>query len=348
MQRKNLSYLAMGALSGIVVLGLTTASAVQPGFTEDRSAALAEQIDPAKPRNVILLIGDGTDDSMITAARNYALGANGRFALDELPFTGAMTTHGLKVGAGPDYPIAYVSDSAPTASGWSTGKKTVDGRLSQGPSTAPEVPGEDYETVLEKYEDAGKLTGNITTSEITDATPAAAASHINARACQGPADMATCVEAKKSNGGKGSIAEQLVDSGVDVLMGGGKQRYDQPTDAGNGETVLSYAQDEKDYRLVEDENALDAVTSLDDGPVLGLFTAGNMTPMNQPLAAAPRRRRRPGHRVPARGPREPARPVGDDGEGDHAARQPRRLLPAGRERHGRQAGARIRHLRCHR
>ena len=287
MQRKNLSYLAMGALSGIVVLGLTTASAVQPGFTEDRSAALAEQIDPAKPRNVILLIGDGTDDSMITAARNYALGANGRFALDELPFTGAMTTHGLKVGAGPDYPIAYVSDSAPTASGWSTGKKTVDGRLSQGPSTAPEVPGEDYETVLEKYEDAGKLTGNITTSEITDATPAAAASHINARACQGPADMAACVEAKKSNGGKGSIAEQLVDSGVDVLMGGGKQRYDQPTDAGNGETVLSYAQDEKDYRLVEDENALDAVTSLDDGPVLGLFTAGNMTPMNQPLTAAP-------------------------------------------------------------
>ncbi len=287
MQRKNLSYLAMGALSGIVVLGLTTASAVQPGFTEDRSAALAEQIDPAKPRNVILLIGDGTDDSMITAARNYALGANGRFALDELPFTGAMTTHGLKVGAGPDYPIAYVSDSAPTASGWSTGKKTVDGRLSQGPSTAPEVPGEDYETVLEKYEDAGKLTGNITTSEITDATPAAAASHINARACQGPADMAVCVEAKKSNGGKGSIAEQLVDSGVDVLMGGGKQRYDQPTDAGNGETVLSYAQDEKDYRLVEDENALDAVTSLDDGPVLGLFTAGNMTPMNQPLTAIP-------------------------------------------------------------
>lgn len=70
MQRKNLSYLAMGALSGIVVLGLTTANAVQPGFTEDRSAALAEQIDPAKPQSVILLIGDGTDDSMITAARN--------------------------------------------------------------------------------------------------------------------------------------------------------------------------------------------------------------------------------------------------------------------------------------
>ena len=151
-----------------------------------------------------------------------------------------MTTHGLKVGPGPDYPIAYVSDSAPTASGWSTGKKTVDGRLSQGPSTAANVPGEDYETVLEKYKAQGKLIGNITTSEITDATPAAAASHINARACQGPADMADCTTAKKSNGGKGSIAEQLVDNKIDVLMGGGKNRYDQATDA--GPTVLSYAQ----------------------------------------------------------------------------------------------------------
>ena len=81
-----------------------------PGFTTDRSAKLASAIDPSKPRNVILLIGDGTDDSMITAARNYQLGADGRFALDDLPFTGAMTTHGLKVGPGPDYPIAYVSD----------------------------------------------------------------------------------------------------------------------------------------------------------------------------------------------------------------------------------------------
>jgi alkaline phosphatase len=279
--------LAMGALSGVVALGVAAATAVDTGFTNDRSAELAAQIDPAKPRNVILLIGDGMDDSMITAARNYSVGAGGRLALDDLPFTGAMTTYGLKVGAGPDYPIAYVSDSAPTASGWSTGKKTVDGRLSQGPSAAADVPGEDYETVLEQYADAGKLTGDITTSEVTDATPAAAASHINARACMGPADMAACTPAKKANGGKGSIAEQLVDNEVDVLMGGAKARFDQPTDAGGGETVLSYAQEEKGYRLVEDKAALAAVDSLDDGPVLGLFAPVNMTPMNQPLVATP-------------------------------------------------------------
>lgn len=89
------------------------------------------------------------NDSMITAARNYDLGANGRFAgLDNLPFTGAMTTHGLKAGTAPDYPIAYVSDSAPTTSGWSTGKKTIDSRISQGPSEALNIAGEDYKTAL--------------------------------------------------------------------------------------------------------------------------------------------------------------------------------------------------------
>ena len=277
----SLAFTASVSASGPVDLP----SRADEGFTNDRSAQLAAAINPAKPRNVILIIGDGMDDSMITAARNYELGAGGRFAgLDNLPFTGAMTTYGLKVGPGPDYPVAYVSDSAPTASGWSTGKKTVDSRLSQGPSTALEVPGTDYETVLEKYHDAGKLTGNITTAEITDATPAAAASHINNRACQGPTDMATCLPAKKANGGKGSIAEQLVDNEIDVLMGGGKQRYLQATDA--GPTALAYA-GTKGYDLVEDKTALAAVTNLSSGPVLGLFSAGNMTPMNKPLVATP-------------------------------------------------------------
>ena len=287
--------LAIAGLTGLLALGVTAATAgpaapqrADIGFTQDRSAEIAAQIDPAKPRNVILIIGDGMDDSMITAARNYAEGAGGRFeGLDSLPFTGAMTTYGLKVGAGPDYPVAYVSDSAPTASGWSTGKKTVDGRLSQGPSSAANIPGENYETVLEQYQEDGRLVGNVSTAEITDATPAAAASHISQRGCQGPTDMTPCAVEKKSAApaGLGSVAEQLVDHEIDVLLGGGKQRFVQATDA--GPTVLDDAEDTHGYRLVEDAAALDGVTSLDDGPVLGLFADGNMTPRYEPLVATP-------------------------------------------------------------
>ena len=187
------------------------------------------------------------DDSIITAARNYSLGAAGRFALDELPFTGAMTTYGLEPGPGPDYAIDYVSDSAATASAWSTGQKTVGNRVSQGPSSAADVPGDDHETVLEKFRAAGRLTGNVSTAEITDATPAAAASHINARDCQGPSDMAACPTARKSASGKGSIAEQLVDNQVDVLLGGGLDRFTQPLEDAS-ETVLGYATSTWGYR----------------------------------------------------------------------------------------------------
>ena len=284
MKRLSLPVLAAGT-AGIVALGVAAATAVPMGFTQDRSADLAKQINPAKPKSVILLIGDGMDDSMITAARNYSVGAAGRLVLDELPFAGAMTTYGLKVGAGPNYPIAYVSDSAPTASGWSTGKKTVDGRISQGPSTAENVPGLDYETVLEKFQAAGKRVGDVSTAEITDATPAAAASHINARACQGPANMAACPSALKSApGGKGSISEQLVDHRIDVLLGGGANRYAQTLE-GSSTTVLDYAKTTKGYRSVSTSAELDAVTDLSGGPVLGLFSGGNMTRKYAPLVA---------------------------------------------------------------
>ena len=291
MSRRRRSLVAAGALAvGALAIG-STVYAVTPGFTSDRSADLAAAINPEKPRNVILLIGDGTDDSIITAARNYELGAKGRFALDELPFTGAMTTFGLKVGpdnAADKYPINYVSDSAPTASGWSTGKKTVDSRLSQGPSSADTVPGEDYETVLEKFKKQDKRTGNVSTAEITDATPAAAASHINLRACQGPQDITAlnCPAAKKVNGGKGSVAEQLVDNKIDVILGGGLNRYNQLTDA--GPSVLDYAKSAKlNYQVVQDKTSLAAVKSLANGPILGLFTPGNMTPRYAPLTATP-------------------------------------------------------------
>lgn len=289
--RRRKTLVAAGAVSGLLVAGGIAAAAALDaptptaiGFTQERSAEIVAQVDPAKPRNVILIIGDGMDDSMITAARNYEYGAGGRFpALDALPFTGEMTTYGLKAGPNPaDYPVAYVSDSAPTASGWSTGKKTIDGRLSQGPSSAANVPGVNYETVLEKYKKAGKRVGNISTAEITDATPAAAGSHISQRACQGPTDMANCAsEAKPA--GLGSVAEQLVDNKIDVLMGGGANRYNQATVA--GPTALAYAQATHGYRLVSNAADMNAVTSLSQGPVLGLFSGGNMETMYSPLVA---------------------------------------------------------------
>ncbi|RYB91435.1 alkaline phosphatase [Nocardioides glacieisoli] len=295
MERLPLVTLAVGTALGLA-LGVTgtvayDASRGDGDETPDSGAAAApssgaptSQAPAERPTSVILLIGDGMDDSMITAARNYSVGAAGRLVLDGLPATGAMTTYGLVPGPGPDFTVDYVSDSAATASGFSTGVKTIDGRISQGPSAAAEAPGEDHETVLETYARSGRLTGNVTTADITDATPAAAAAHVNDRSCQDSTTMAACPAALKSAGGRGSIAEQLLDTGVDVLLGGGQERFDRPLEDGSA-SLLEHATTDRGYRSVRTADELADVDALDGGRLLGLFAPVHLTRKYAPLEA---------------------------------------------------------------
>ena len=164
------------------------------------------------------------------------------------------------------------------------------------------------------------------------------ASHINARGCQGPADMTACPQYKKSAGGPGSIAEQEVDHKADVLLGGGEARFDQKIDGGPyaGKTVVEQAQ-ALGYSVVTDAAGLDAVKQ---GPVLGLFNKGNMSlewkglPADKPITGPQVRQ-------------ENQRPTGEPSLAamtqkaiDLLLRRTRRLLPAGRGRLDRQAGPR--------
>jgi alkaline phosphatase len=265
---------------------LAGAAIVTAHSAPDKVKVLARQIDDRKPKNVIMFLGDGMGDSEITAARYYYAGAGGHLRMDALPFTGEQTTWSLKPGAGPAYLPDYVPDSAATGTAWATGRKTIDERISQGPSTAVEVPGDNagYRTVLELAQKRGMATGNVSTAEITDATPAVLASHISLRGCQGPNDTRnSCPHETKAAGGLGSIAEQEVDHDIDVILGGGKARYDHALD-GSTQTVKQYAQAQKGYRLVANASELSAVKDLKQ-PVLGLFTGGTMSlEWNGPVA----------------------------------------------------------------
>ena len=138
---------------------------------------------------------------------------------------------------------------------------------------------------MELARNAGKATGNVSTAEITDATPAAPSSHISQRACQGPNDTrTTCpTEAKTAaQPGLGSIAEQQVDAGFDLYLGGGRSRYTQPLTAGGTTNVIDYARS-KGYTYVDTKQALAGVTS--GQKVLGLFNNSNMTTEFAPLFA---------------------------------------------------------------
>ncbi len=111
--------------------------------------------------------------------------------------------------------------------------------------------------------------------------------HVSDRGCQGPADATkTCPTEAKEAGGLGSIAEQTVEHGVDVLLGGGRDRFAQPIAGGDlaGQTVIDQAES-LGYTVIGDTAGLDASTP--DQKVLGLFSAGNMPQEFAPLLAEP-------------------------------------------------------------
>ncbi len=269
--------LAAGGLGAVAAIALGATVAFGGGGGGDVSDEVRGAIDGHAPRNVIVFIGDGMGTQEITAARYYQ-GVKNPLNVDAMPFTGFDTTWSIKPGDGPGHLPDYDPDSAATGTMWATGKKTIDERISQGPSTALDVPGNNYVTAMEAAAARGMKVGNVSTAEVTDATPAVQSSHISLRGCQGPADMANCASEKRSAGGLGSIAEQEIAHRLDVLLGGGQQRFLQPIPAGEpnaGKTLVQVAQD-GGFRYVSDAAGLSAVSS-SDAPVLGLFSSGNMT-----------------------------------------------------------------------
>ncbi|MFE7973096.1 alkaline phosphatase [Streptomyces shenzhenensis] len=264
MRRPSRRHLTIG--TAVVAATAAAVAVTTVAGASDTEQQAKSAIKGGKAKNVILLIGDGMGDSEITLARDYTVGASGRLNLDKFPLTGAYTTYAVHADGTPD----YITDSAASGTGWATGVKTVNGRISKTPGTDKAV-----KTILELAQKNGYATGSVTTSELTDATPAVLASHATDRSCQGPADMAKCPTDTIAAGGPGSIAEQSVNHKVDVLFGGGKQRFDQTVTDGKykGLTVTQQAQ-KLGYQVVTDNASMKAVKA--GKPVLGLFASGNV------------------------------------------------------------------------
>ncbi|MFL6120758.1 alkaline phosphatase [Actinophytocola sp.] len=273
-RRGAIAALAVGT-AAVAVLGTTVAADGSPG-RGDTEREIEQALHDHHPRNVILLIGDGMGTQEITAARYYQ-GVHNKLNVDRMPLTGFDTTWSVKPAPKAPYLPDYDPDSASTGTMWATGVKTLDERISQGPSSAINVPGRNYQSVMEKARKRGMKVGDVSTAELTDATPAVQGAHISLRGCQGPTDTAaSCPQETKAAGGLGSIAEQEVDNHFDVLLGGGRARFEQTVTGGRdkGATVVDSAR-RQGYQYVTDANGLRGAK--DDRPVLGLFNSGNMS-----------------------------------------------------------------------
>ena len=146
-------------------------------------------------RNIILFISDGMGLSQLAATRIHYLGPDGRLHIERMPVTGLVTPHAID---------NIITDSAASATSLATGVKTKKKGISVDPD------GKKLTTSLEAARDAGLATGLVTSTDITDATPAAFASHVLHR-----------------NNDEAQIALQLIESKVNVLIGQGPFFYHQ-------------------------------------------------------------------------------------------------------------------------
>jgi len=263
--------LAEASLTSRAAVGDITEQGGARRLSGDQTEALKASLSNKTVKNVILLIGDGMGDSEITSARNYAEGAGGYFkGIDALPLTGQYTYYSLDKKT---HKPNYVTDSAASATAWSTGVKSYNGAL------GVDVNGKDHATLLELAKAAGFATGNVSTAELQDATPAAQISHVTSRKCYGPEETSEkCPTNALENGGRGSITEQLLKTRADVTLGGGAKSFTQLAKSGEfqGKSLKDQAT-AQGYQWVENANELNAITLADQSkPLLGLFSAGNM------------------------------------------------------------------------
>ena len=202
------------------------------------SACTPEAPSGLAPRNLIVMIADGAGVEHWTLAHF----ARNQLAVREFPVTGLVDTRGH------DH---VVTGSAAGATALSTGTRTFFGAVAVGPDSTS------LETVLEAAKRQGMGTGLVTTTYITDATPAAFGAHALSRTEQV------------------SIFRQMIDLPVDVLMGGGRGLLDIAEERA-GVDLWTPARER--YEIVESLTELEAVRTDQETALLGLFAEGEMPP----------------------------------------------------------------------
>ncbi|WP_336789295.1 alkaline phosphatase [Paenibacillus sp. MMO-177] len=170
------------------LLGTAAAALVVTGYTGVQSG---NQVNAAnqKAKNVVLFVGDGMGIAQRDAIRLATVGESGQLAMDSMPSVGLIHTSSTTA----------ITDSAASATAYASGVKTYNGAIGM------DANKKSVKTIMEYAKDKGMSTGLVTTSQITDATPAAFASHVEDRSKQ--SDIAL---------------QYLTKSKVDVLLGGGE------------------------------------------------------------------------------------------------------------------------------
>lgn len=174
---------------------------------------------PRKPKNVVLMIGDGMGLAQVFAG----ITANGgHLYIDNFNRIGFSKTQPAK---------KYVTDSAAGGTAISTGVKTYNGAIGVDTSKKPLV------NIFEIARKKGKFTGVVVTSGVTDATPASFVAHVPSRY------------------NTEEIASAYVNSGINLFIGSGRSGFENRKD---GIDLISKLAG-KGYQVCTDINAIKSV-----------------------------------------------------------------------------------------
>ncbi|KAI0015450.1 alkaline phosphatase-like protein [Xylariomycetidae sp. FL0641] len=234
---------ALLATAGILVLAVWASHSRQTSYEK-----------PAGKRNLVFMVSDGMGPASLSLTRSFRQHTEGLEHDDILTldkhFWGSSRTRSSS---------SLVTDSAAGATAFSCGKKSYNGAISMLPDSTP------CGTVLEAAKRAGYMTGLVVTTDITDATPACFASHVDLRS-QGD-DIALQ-----------EIGNGPLDRVVDLMFGGGRCHFlPNGTDGGCRQddiNVVEMAQKEYGWNYISDRAGFDEYW---DGkkevplPMLGLF-----------------------------------------------------------------------------
>lgn len=199
----------------------------------------AETMSPdSKIKNIIFFIPDGGGMTAFNMAD--AVKQAGGFNAGVYPYAtpvekGEMYLKQYWVGAETTYSASHaVTDSAAGGTALSTGKKTTNKYIGVTPDGVP------IANILEASQRSGKNTGIVVTCKWTDATPATFSAH----------DMSRY-------DGEPMIAQQMVNQGIDVLLGTTKTEYNS----------YSFHTDEylegKGYEVIKSKTELSSVKAGD-------------------------------------------------------------------------------------
>ena len=202
---------------------------------------LQQPTKPGKIKNVILMIGDGMGKEEVKAASCFAYGKAGQLSFQQMPVQGEAQTYAFKIDKNTGKQIRTITDSAAAATALATGRKVLNGTISQA------RPGDQKSltTILEQAQNASWKTGLVTSCFITHATPACFAAHT------------------RNRNSYRKIGRQMLASKIDLMFGGGcfMMRSAQAKRSG--------------YKVVKNRKQMKALKSLDT-PVLGRFGYGHL------------------------------------------------------------------------